>query len=190
MPAEAPTRRKKPRKAADPKSPTVAPAPTMTITLVLSPGVSASEGPNSFVPAPQPQTTGATASISLAVAATTPAAPVAPTPDPVSGTSLPAPAVDDFPEQALAANERSEPVTAASEPSRSAVVPEDDTRAEMRPEPADAMPCDHAVKTLHPLLEKGARELIAFGLYPDVAALLDEAVYRLLESDYPADPGG
>lgn len=143
-----------------------------------------------MVVAPFPQISGANFSVSLAVVATSPEVPVIETPDPVSETSLPAPAVADFPEQGPAANERSEPVTAASEPPGSAVVPEDDTRAEMGPEPADAMPCDHAVKTLHPLLEKGARELIAFGPYPDMAALLDEAVYRLLESGYPADPGG
>ena len=162
----------------------------MTITLVLSPGVSASAAPASLVPAQFPQISGATISISLAVGATTPAAPVVVTPDPGSGSSLPALTVADCPEQALAPNERAEQAPAASEPSVAAVVPEDDTRAGMRPEAADAMPCEHAARILHPLLEKGAREMIAFGHYPNMAALLDEAVYRLLESDYPADPGG
>lgn len=32
--------------------------------------------------------------------------------------------------------------------------------------------------------------MIALGHYPDLTALLNEAVYRLLESDYPADRGG
>lgn len=108
MPAEAPTRRRKPRKVADPKSATVAPAPAVTITLVLSPGVSASAAPASLVLAQFPQISVAIVSVSLAVGATTPAAPVVDTPDPVSESSLPAPAVADFAEQAPAANERSE----------------------------------------------------------------------------------
>lgn len=32
--------------------------------------------------------------------------------------------------------------------------------------------------------------MIGFGLYPDMEALLNEAVFRLLESDYPTVPDG
>ena len=55
---------------------------------------------------------------------------------------------------------------------------------------AGATPRDRAAGILHSLLEQGAREMIVFGLYPDMETLLNEAVFRLLESDYPTVPDG
>ena len=49
---------------------------------------------------------------------------------------------------------------------------------------------DPAAGILNPVLEAGARNLIALGRYRDLTDLLNEAVYRLLEADHPADPGG
>lgn len=183
-----PTRRKSQRKTVAAKRTTVAPAPAVTITVVLSPLLSASAGPVSLALAPFPENSETTVSFSLAAAATTPAAPIVDTPAPGSEPSQPAGAVADLLDQAPAVDDRSELVHAASGPSVAAALPILESYTERGPSAARAMPCDHAAGLLHPLLEKGARELIASGLYPDMATLLDEAVYRLLESDYPAKP--
>lgn len=178
--AEAPTRKRKPRNAALPKGAAVAPAPAVTITIVLAPGVSAPAAPVSVVLMP-PQMDAATVSVAVAVAAAMPAAPVLDTPNAsVSEPSRPAPAADEF----------AEPAPAASGASCSTEIPDDDTREGMWPGARVATARDPAAGLLHPLLERGAREMIALGHYPDVAALLNDAIFRLLESDYPADPGG
>lgn len=82
-----------------------------------------------------------------------------------------------------------EPASVMSGPPGVAASPNADTNESME-FGARAAPRDRATGTLDPLLEQGAREMIAFGLYPDMEALLNEAVFRLIESDYPAVQGG
>jgi hypothetical protein len=84
---------------------------------------------------------------------------------------------------------RAEPEPATSGPPHPAVSPSADT-GEATGVGARAAPRDRAAGILNPLLEQGAREMIAFGLYPDMEALLNEAVFRLIESDYPSVPDG
>lgn len=55
--------------------------------------------------------------------------------------------------------------------------------------PRPSNPADSARGIIHPLLEKGALELVEAGYYRDLTSLLEAAVFRLLESDHPGDLG-
>lgn len=85
--------------------------------------------------------------------------------------------------------EVAEPASVMSGPSDPAASPDAGAGQATRPD-AGATPRDRAAGILHSLLEQGAREMIVFGLYPDMETLLNEAVFRLLESDYPTVPDG
>lgn len=89
----------------------------------------------------------------------------------------------------MSLREVAKPVSVMSGPFNPAASPDAGTGQATGPG-ARAAPRDRAAGILHPLLEQGAREMIGFGLYPDMEALLNEAVFRLLESDYPTVPDG
>lgn len=184
MQAEAPTREKKPRDGAVRKGAAAAPVPALTITLVFVPGVSATAVPVSMERVPATQMDAATVPVAVATMA---AAPMANTPDASASESCRgASAADELPEQLPVADESADPTSAASGPSGPATIPVGDGREGLRSDGPAAMARDPAAGLLHPLLEHGAREMIALGLFPDLTALLNGAVYRLLESDYPA----
>jgi hypothetical protein len=170
------------------KDTTAEPVPATPATTVPVAGLADAEAPTTAVP---PLTEAVAASGACAAAATAPPAPVLNTPEPsVSKPSRPTPTAGEIAEQAPAAIERLEPLSDPSGASRSAATPGGVMHEGVRSCAQAAVARDPAAGILHPLLEQGAREMIAFGHYPDLTALLNEAVYRLLESDYPAEPGG
>lgn len=214
-PAETPTRRKRPRRRPVQDGPIAAPmpvAPMADVPATLLPAIDASV-PGTPVRAqflqsidnpapPVVMPVDATTSISPTpeTAAGVPAQPSSPTipipgsiwsPEHVSGArgrrqDEPAPAQRS---ETMPLREFAEPASVMSGPFERAASPEVGTGQATRPG-ARAAPRDRAAGILHPLLEQGAREMIGFGLYPDMEALLNEAVFRLLESDYPTVPDG
>jgi hypothetical protein len=179
-------RMKRPRHSPITKDTTAEPVPATPATTVPVAGLADAEAPTTAVP---PLTEAVAASGACAAAATAPPAPVLNTPEPsVSKPSRPTPTAGEIAEQAPAAIECLEPLSDPSGASRSAAC--GDTHEGVRSNAMAAVGRVAAAGILHPLLEQGAREMIAFGHYPDLTALLNEAVYRLLESDYPAEPGG
>ncbi|HPG22408.1 MAG TPA: hypothetical protein PLH75_06430 [Amaricoccus sp.] len=133
-----------------------------------------------------PLTDAVAASSACSAAATAPPAPVLNTPAPsVSEPSRPTSIAVELAEQAPAAVELIGPMSGPSGQSDSVAIRGGDMHEGVRSDVAAAMAHDPAAGILHPLLVQGARELIALGHYPDLTALLNEAVYRLLESDYP-----
>jgi hypothetical protein len=180
-------RKKRPRHSPITKGTTAEPVPATPATTVPVADLTDAEAPTTAVL--PPLTEAVAASGACAAAATAPPAQVLTTPDPsISEPSRPTPTAVEIVEQAPATVECVEPFPDPSGPSRSAA--SGDTHEGVRSNAQAAVARDAAAGILHPLLEQGARQMIALGHYPDLTALLNEAVYRLLESDYPADPGG
>lgn len=187
--AEVRMRKKRPRHSPTPKDTTAEPVPATPATTVPVADLIDAEPPTTV---PPPLTDAVAASGACAAAATTaPPAPILSTLVPsVSEPSRPTTTAVDLAEQAPATVERVESMSGPSGHSGSAAIPGGDTHEGMRSDALAAVAADPAAGLLDPPLEHGAREMIALGLFPDLAALLNEAVRRLLDSDYPADPGG
>jgi hypothetical protein len=208
--AETPTRKRRPRRRPVQDGSTEAPAPVGPIADVPATLLPAIDAPVPETPVRAqlvPSIDNPAAQAATPVVATIS---VPPTPDgTASRPSLPTlPDPARSPERAPRADERradapapdqvaetaplrghAEPEPTTSGPPDPAASPSADAGEATGPG-ARAAPRDRAAGILHPLLEQGAREMIAFGLYPDMEALLNEAVFRLLESDYPAVPDG
>ncbi|WP_297970897.1 hypothetical protein [uncultured Amaricoccus sp.] len=188
--AEVRMRKRRPRHSPITKDTTAEPVPATPATTVLVADLVDAEAPTTAV---LPLLTDAVAASGAraAAATTAPPAPVLSTLVPsVSEPSRPTTTAVDLAEQAPATVERVESMSGPSGHSGSAAIPGGDTHEGMRSEALAAVAADPAGRILDPPLEQGAREMIALGLFPDWTALLNEAVRRLLESDYPADPGG
>lgn len=70
-------------------------------------------------------------------------------------------------------------------PTSSASAPEAAENTNRGQRPSD--PLDRARGIIHPVLGKGALELVRAGYDRDLTGLFEEAVYRLLETDHPGD---
>ena len=76
-------------------------------------------------------------------------------------------------------------VSGEGSPVAAAVAPELLGMPDRRPRPSD--PLDRARGIISPVLEKGALEMVGAGYYRDLTDLMEEAVFRLLDSDHPGD---
>lgn len=109
----------------------------------------------------------------------------------VDGASSPeTPVVEASGDPELLATEeppRSAPTLVSGEgvPVAAAVAPEVLGMPDCRPRPSD--PLDRARGIISPVLEKGALEMVGAGYYRDLTDLIEEAVFRLLDSDHPGD---
>lgn len=72
-----------------------------------------------------------------------------------------------------------------SAPMAAAVAPGGLGMSGCRPRPSD--PPDRARGIINPVLEKGALEMVGAGYYRGLTDLIEEAVFRLLDSDHPGD---